>query len=309
MQTTEKIWMNGNFVAWDEARVHVLTHALNYGTGVFEGIRAYSTPKGTGVFRLTAHLERLRRSASLYEMELGYSVSEMAAAVHETIGVNGVDSCYVRPIVFRGYGPMGLYAMNNPVDVAVAVWPWGAYLGEDALEQGVRCKISSYRRYGPNTLPPAAKASGQYINSVLAKHEASRAGYDEAILLNEQGYLADGSGENVFVVRNGVLHTPPTSDSCLPGITRDSIMLIARELGYEVKEVNLVRTDLYFADEVFLCGTAAEVTPVASVDDQATGGRGPVTEELQRVFFDVVNGRDQRFGELLEFPITATVGS
>jgi branched-chain amino acid aminotransferase len=309
MQTTEKIWMNGNFVAWDEARVHVLTHALHYGTGVFEGIRAYSTPKGTGVFRLTAHLERLRRSASLYEMELGYSVSEMAAAVHETIGVNGVDSCYVRPIVFRGYGPMGLYAMNNPVDVAVAVWPWGAYLGEDALEQGVRCKISSYRRYGPNTLPPAAKASGQYINSVLAKHEASRAGYDEAILLNEQGYLADGSGENVFVVRNGVLHTPPTGDSCLPGITRDSIMLIARELGYEVKEVNLVRTDLYFADEVFLCGTAAEVTPVASVDDQATGGRGPVTEELQRVFFDVVNGRDQRFGELLEFPITATVGS
>jgi len=229
--------------------------------------------------------------------------------VHETIGVNGVDSCYVRPIVFRGYGPMGLYAMNNPVDVAVAVWPWGAYLGEDALEQGVRCKISSYRRYGPNTLPPAAKASGQYINSVLAKHEASRAGYDEAILLNEQGYLADGSGENVFVVRNGVLHTPPTSDSCLPGITRDSIMLIARELGYEVKEVNLVRTDLYFADEVFLCGTAAEVTPVASVDDQATGGRGPVTEELQRVFFDVVNGRDQRFGELLEFPVAATVGS
>ena len=309
MQTTEKIWMNGNFVAWDEARVHVLTHALHYGTGVFEGIRAYSTPKGTGVFRLTAHLERLRRSASLYEMELGYSVSEMAAAVHETIGVNGVDSCYVRPIVFRGYGPMGLYAMNNPVDVAVAVWPWGAYLGEDALEQGVRCKISSYRRYGPNTLPPAAKASGQYINSVLAKHEASRAGYDEAILLNEQGYLADGSGENVFVVRNGVLHTPPTSDSCLPGITRDSIMLIARELGYEVKEVNLVRTDLYFADEVFLCGTAAEVTPVASVDDQATGGRGPVTEELQRVFFDVVNGRDQRFGELLEFPVAATVGS
>jgi branched-chain amino acid aminotransferase len=309
MQTTEKIWMNGNFVAWDEARVHVLSHALHYGTGVFEGIRAYSTPKGTGVFRLTAHLERLRRSAALYEMELGYSVSEMAAAVHETIGVNGVDSCYVRPIVFRGYGPMGLYAMNNPVDVAVAVWPWGAYLGEDALEQGVRCKISSYRRYGPNTLPPAAKASGQYINSVLAKHEASRAGYDEAILLNEQGYLADGSGENVFVVRNGVLHTPPTSDSCLPGITRDSIMLIARELGYEVKEVNLVRTDLYFADEVFLCGPAAEVTPVASVDDQATGGRGPVTEELQRVFFDVVNGRDQRFGELLEFPVAATVGS
>jgi branched-chain amino acid aminotransferase len=309
MQTTEKIWMNGSFVAWDEARVHVLTHALHYGTGVFEGIRAYSTPRGTGVFRLTAHLERLRRSAALYEMELPFSVAEMASAVHETIGVNAIESCYVRPIVFRGYGPMGLYAMNNPVDVAVAVWPWGAYLGEDALEQGVRCKISSYRRYGPNTLPPAAKASGQYINSVLAKHEASRCGYDEAVLLNEQGYIADGSGENVFVVRDGVLHTPPTSDSCLPGITRDSVMRIARELGYEVREVNLVRTDLYFADEVFLCGTAAEVTPVASVDDQATGGRGPVTEQIQQVFFDVVNGRDQRFGDFLEFPVAATVGS
>jgi branched-chain amino acid aminotransferase len=309
METTEKIWMNGSFVAWDEARVHVLTHALHYGTGVFEGIRAYSTPRGTGVFRLTAHLERLRRSAALYEMELPFAVPEIAAAVHETIGSNGVESCYVRPIVFRGYGPMGLYAMNNPVDVAVAVWPWGAYLGEDALEQGVRCKISSYRRYGPNTLPPAAKASGQYINSVLAKHEASRCGYDEAILLNELGYVADGSGENVFVVRDGVLYTPPTADSCLPGITRDSIMLIARELGYEVREVNLVRTDLYFADEVFLCGTAAEVTPVASVDDQTTGGRGPVTEQIQRVFFDVVNGRDQRFGDFLEFPVAETVSS
>src|SRR6476660_7597132 len=299
MQATEKIWRNGSFIPWDDAQVHVLTHALHYSTGVFEGIRAYATPKGTAVFRLNAHLERLRRSAALYEMDLGLSTAELATAIHETIASNGVGSCYVRPIVFRGYGEMGLFALNNPVDVAIAVWPWGAYLGEDALETGVRCKVSSFRRYGPNTMPPAAKASGQYINSVLAKHEASRAGYDEAILLNEQGYLADGSGENVFVVRNGVLHTPPTSDSCLPGITRDSIMLIARELGYEVKEVNLVRTDLYFADEVFLCGTAAEVTPVASVDDQATGGRGPVTEELQRVFFDVVNGRDQRFGELL----------
>jgi branched-chain amino acid aminotransferase len=309
METTEKIWMNGSFVAWDEARVHVLTHALHYGTGVFEGIRAYATPKGTGVFRLTAHLERLRRSAALYEMDLGYSVPELSQAVHDTIGTNSVESCYVRPIVFRGYGPMGLYAMSNPVDVAIAVWPWGAYLGEEALENGVRCKISSYRRYGPNTLPPAAKASGQYINSVLAKHEASRCGYDEAILLNEHGSIADGSGENVFVVRDGVLHTPPTSDSCLPGITRDSVIRIARELGYEVREVTLVRTDLYFADEVFLCGTAAEVTPVASIDDQATGGRGPVTAHIQQVFFDVVNGREDRFGDFLEFPAAAAVTS
>jgi branched-chain amino acid aminotransferase len=191
--------------------------------------------------------------------------------------------------------------------VVVAVWPWGAYLGEDALEHGVRCKVSSYRRIGPNTLPPAAKASGQYINSVLAKLEASRCGYDEAILLNEHGSLADGSGENVFVVRDGVVHTPPTSDSCLPGITRSSLIRIATALGYEVREVPLVRTDLYFADEVFLCGTAAEVTPVASVDDHEIGGRGPVTKELQDVFFATVAGTDPRFGDMLEYPITAPV--
>jgi len=261
------------------------------------------------VFRLTAHLERLRRSAALYEMELGFTTEQLAAAVHETIASNGVDSCYIRPIVFRGYGEMGLYARNNPVDLAIAVWPWGAYLGEEALEQGVRCKISSYRRYGPNTLPPSAKASGQYINSVLAKHEASRGGYEEAILLNEQGFIADGSGENVFVVRDGVIHTPPVSDSCLPGITRDSMMRIATELGYEVREVSLVRTDLYYADEVFLCGTAAEVTPVASVDDQSCGGRGPVTAHLQRVFFDVVAGREERWREFLEYPAPAAVRS
>ena len=275
MQKTDKIWRNGSFVSWDDAQVHVLTHALHYGTGVFEGIRAYETPKGSAVFRLTDHLERLRRSASLYEMDLGYSVPELAAVIHETVALNEVPSCYVRPLVFRGYGEMGLDPRNNPVDVVVAVWPWGAYLGEDALEHGVRCKVSSYRRIGPNTLPPAAKASGQYINSVLAKLEASRCGYDEAILLNEHGSLADGSGENVFVVRDGVVHTPPTTDSCLPGITRSSLIRIATALGYEVREVPLVRTDLYFADEVFLCGTAAEVTPVASVDDHEIGGRGP----------------------------------
>jgi branched-chain amino acid aminotransferase len=307
MQSTEKIWRNGSFVSWDDAQVHVLTHALHYGTGVFEGIRAYSTPRGTGVFRLTSHLERLRRSAALYEMDLGIGIEELAAAVHETVSINGMDSCYVRPIVFRGYGEMGLFALRNPVDIAIAVWPWGAYLGEEALESGVRCKISSYRRYGPNTLPPAAKASGQYINSVLAKHEAARSGYDEAILLNEQGFLADGSGENVFVVRDGILHTPPTSDSCLPGITRDSVMHIATVLGYEVREVNLVRTDLYFADEAFLCGTAAEITPIASVDGQEIGGRGPVTKTIQDVFFDIVGGRDDRFEGFLEFPVSTPV--
>ena len=307
MQKTDKIWRNGSFVPWDDAQVHVLTHALHYGTGVFEGIRAYETPKGAAVFRLTDHLERLRRSAALYEMDLGYSVSELAAVVHETVAINEVPSCYVRPIAFRGYGEMGLDPRKNPVDIVVAVWPWGAYLGEEALEHGVRCKVSSIRRIGPNTLPPAAKASGQYINSVLAKLEASRCGYDEAILLNEHGSIADGSGENVFVVRDGVLHTPPTTDSCLPGITRSSLIRIATALGYEVREVPLVRTDLYFADEVFLCGTAAEVTPVASVDDHATGGRGPVTKELQDVFFATVAGTDARFGDMLEYPATAPV--
>ena len=242
-------------------------------------------------------------------MDLGLTQTELAAAVHETIAVNGVSSCYVRPIVYRGFGEMGLYALNNPVDISIAVWPWGAYLGEDALESGVRCKVSSYRRYGPNTMPPAAKASGQYINSVLAKHEATRSGYDEAILLNEQGFVADGSGENVFVVRDGVIYTPPTSDSCLPGITRESIVQIARSLGHEVRVATLVRTDLYFADEAFLCGTAAEVTPIASVDGQEIGGRGPVTKQIQDVFFATVEGRDERFSEFLEYPVTAPVGS
>jgi branched-chain amino acid aminotransferase len=302
MQTTEKIWRNGVLVPWEDAQVHVLTHALHYGTGVFEGIRAYDTERGAAVFRLTDHLRRLRRSAALYEMDIGYSVEELAAAVHETIAANRLSSCYVRPIVFRGYGPMGLYPGENPVEAFIAVWPWGAYLGEEALEHGVRCKVSSYRRIGPNTLPPTAKASGQYINSVLAKLETTRSGYDEAILLNEAGYVADGSGENVFVVRDGVLYTPPTTASCLPGITRDSVIRIARTLGYEVREVDLVRTDLYFGDEVFLCGTAAEVTPIASVDDHPTGGRGPVTKEIQDVFFSLVKGRDERFADFLEYP-------
>ena len=307
MQTTEKIWRNGSLVPWEQAQVHILTHALHYGTGVFEGIRAYETDRGTAVFRLSDHLDRLRRSAALYEMDLGYSAAELSAAVHDTIAQNSIGSCYIRPIVFRGYGPMGLYPGDNPVEVAIAVWPWGAYLGEEALEHGVRCKVSSFRRIGPNTLPPAAKATGQYINSVLAKLEASRCGYDEAILLNEHGSVADGSGENVFCVRDGVLYTPPTTASCLPGITRDSVIRMARTLGIEVREVELVRTDLYFADEVFLCGTAAEVTPVASVDDHETGGRGPITKQIQDVFFATVAGRDQRFGDMLDYPVAAAV--
>ena len=307
MNQADLIWMNGEFVAWEDAKVHVLTHGLHYGTGVFEGVRAYETPRGTGIFRHRDHIDRLFDSAAMYHMEIPYSKEEIRAATHETIARNGLRSCYIRPLVFRGAGPMGLYPKDNPVDVAIAVWPWGAYLGEAALEHGVSCKVSSFRRIGPNTLPPTAKATGQYINSVLAKLESSRAGFDEAILLNEEGYVADGSGENIFIVRDGVLHTPPTTASCLPGITRDTVIRIAHTLGYEVREVNLVRTDLYFADEAFLCGTAAEVTPVASVDGHEIGGRGPVTKAVQDTFFAIVAGRDERFADLLEYRIGAPV--
>ena len=254
MQESEKIWMNGELVDWHEAKIHVLSHALHYGSGVFEGIRAYATDRGPAVFRLREHLERLRRSGEVYFLELPYSTDELRAAVHETLAANELETCYVRPIVFRGYGEMGINPLNCPVDVVIAVWPWGAYLGEEALEHGVRVGISSWRRIGPNTVPAAAKASGQYLNSQLAKLEAMKSGYDEAILLNEQGYLADGSGENVFVIRDGVLATPPVTASCLPGITRDTVIRIGRELGHDVQERDVVRTDLYHADELFFCG-------------------------------------------------------
>jgi len=301
MQEAEKIWMDGGLVDWPEAKIHVLTHALHYGSGVFEGIRAYDTERGTGVFRLTDHLDRMRRSAELYYMEIPFSTAELADAVHQTIEVNGLPSCYVRPLVFRGYAELGINPLTCPVHVAIAVWPWGAYLGEAALESGVRAMISSWRRIGPNTVPAAAKATGQYLNSQLAKLEALKHGYDEAILLNEQGNVADGTGENVFVVHRGRILTPPTQASCLPGITRETVMRIAGELGYEVLEHDVTRTDLYFADEVFLTGTAAEVTPVASVDDHQIGP-GPVTRAVQSFFFDVVHGRSPLSAEYLEFP-------
>jgi branched-chain amino acid aminotransferase len=301
MQETEKIWMNGELVDWGEARVHVLSHALHYGSGVFEGIRAYSTDRGTAVFRLVDHLRRLQRSADVYYMPVPFSLEELRAATHETIAANGVSSCYVRPLVWRGYGELGVKPLHSPVDVAIAVWPWGAYLGEEALEHGVRVMISSWRRIGPNTVPATAKASGQYLNSQLAKLEAVKSGYDEALLLNEQGFVADGSGENVFVVRDGVLSTPPNTASCLPGITRDTVVRIARQLGYEVVERDLVRTELYHADEVFLTGTAAEVTPVRSVDDHEVGA-GPVTRAIQQEFFAVTGGRSPLSAEYLDYP-------
>jgi branched-chain amino acid aminotransferase len=299
----EKIWMNGELVGWQDATVHVLSHALHYGSGVFEGIRAYETARGPAVWHLDEHFARLERSAKLYYMDIPYSREALVQATKDVILANGLTSCYIRPIAYRGYGEMGVNPLEAAVDVTIAVWPWGAYLGEEALEQGVRIKISSWRRNGQNSLPAAAKANGQYINSVLAKVESLKAGYDEAIMLNEQGYITDGSGENVFVVRDGTLFTPPTQAGCLDGITRLSVITLARDLGYEVREENLVRTDLYNADECFFTGTAAEITPIREVDDRVVGEghRGPVTKELQGAFFAATKGENDRYPHWLTY--------
>ncbi|HEU4449936.1 MAG TPA: branched-chain amino acid transaminase [Gaiellaceae bacterium] len=301
MRETEKIWMNGELVDWADAKVHVGAHGLHYGSGVFEGIRCYETDAGPAVFRLTDHLERLHRSAGLLHMELPYGVEELRAACHELIGRNGLAECYLRPIAFYGYGELGVHPGTNPVDVVIMTWPWGAYLGEDALAKGIRAKVSSWKRVGPNTIPHAAKATGIYLNSMLAVIEATRAGYEEAILLTDDGYVADGSGENVFVVKDEVISTPDLSASILPGITRQAVVEIAQALGYAVHERQLIRSDLYVADELFMCGTAAEVTPVRSVDDHEIGAPGPVTKAIQDVFFAAVRGRDERFLRWLEY--------
>jgi branched-chain amino acid aminotransferase len=301
MQSTAKIWMNGELVDWGDATVHVGTHGLHYGSGVFEGIRAYDTPRGTAVFRLTEHMERLEASAKLLYMDLPYSAADLTAATWDLIGANGLPECYVRPIAFFGFGQLGVSARDNPVEVAIMSWPWGAYLGEDALRDGIRAKISSWKRIGPNVFPHVAKATGVYINSMLAVGEANRAGYDEAILMTDDGYVADGSGESIFVVRDGVVYTPDLSASILAGITRNSIIQIAQDLGHRVVEKQLIRTDLYLADEVFMCGTAAEVTPIREVDDQLVGPPGPVTLELQRAYLDTVHGRSERWAQWLEY--------
>ncbi len=309
MQEAEKIWMNGVLVDWADAKVHVLSHGLHYGSSVFEGIRAYDADGGTAVFRLNDHLARLERSAAQYFLEIPFPREELRQAVHAVIAVNGLGACYIRPIVMRGYGVMGLFPLDAPVDVGIAAWPWGAYLGEDGVRDGIDTKVSSWRRIGNNTIPATAKASGQYLNSILAKIETHKAGYAEAILLNEQGMVADGSGENIFVVRGGVISTPPVSASILEGITRASIMDIARAEGYDVVERDLARAELYSADEVFLTGTAAEVCPVRSVDDFVIGSPGAVTRRLQEVFEDAVHGRDDRWAHWLDYiPAAAPAG-
>ena len=304
IQATGKIWMDGEYVDWDEARVHILTPSLHYGWGVFEGIRAYETAGGgSAVFRLTEHMQRLFRSAKIYHMEPPVSLEGAVKVTKDLVAMNGIPTCYVRPIVYLGYGEIGLNPLTSPVRMAIASWPWGAYLGEDSFEAGVRAKISSWRRLDPNIIPPAAKATGQYLNSSLAKAEAVKAGYDEGILLNPNGYVTDGSGENVFLVRDGVLCTPPLAAGCLAGITRDSILQIADDEGIRVREGDLVRTDLYLADEAFFTGTAAEVVPIREVDDRVLGDPGPITRRLQEVFTAATRGRDERYRDWLE-PVT-----
>jgi branched-chain amino acid aminotransferase len=300
MAPAELIWMNGELVPWDEAKVHVLTHTLHYGTGVFEGIRAYETDRGPAIFRHGEHLERLRRSAALYYMEIPYQLEKLREATHELVVRNGLRTCYIRPIVFRGHGPMGLDPLQNPVDVSIAAWEWGAYLGEEGKQRGIRAKVSSWRRISPESLIPQAKACGQYLNSVLAKLEVSHAGYEEAILLDDKGNVCEGTGENVFLVKDGVIATPPPSASILDGITRKSVMEIARDLGVEVVERDIARAELALADEVFLTGTAAEVTPMREIDDIEIGPPGPITREIQRVFDDVLHGRAPRYAEWLD---------
>ncbi len=300
LDKTDKIWMDGELVDWDRAQIHVLTHTLHYGSGVFEGIRAYPTDRGPAVFRLTDHIRRLHRSARLFLIELPYSVEELVEATKETVRVNGVDSCYIRPIAFLGYGEMGLNPLSCVVNVAIAVWPWGTYLGDEGLKHGVRMKVSSWRRIDPNVNPVAAKGTGIYVNSSLAKVEALKAGYDEAILLNSQGFVAECTGENLFVVTDGVLVTPPLSSGALDGITRDSVITIARDLGVEVREENLLRSDLYLADEAFLTGTAAEVVPMRSVDDREIGEPGEVTRKIQEAYFAAVHGKEDRYKNWLE---------
>ena len=298
---TDKIWMDGTLVDWDEAKVHVLTHTLHYGSGVFEGIRAYATDRGPAVFRLTDHMRRLHDSASLLMMDIPFSVEELVEATKETIRVNGVESCYVRPIAFLGYGEMGLNPLPSPVQVSIAVWPWGTYLGDEGVKNGVRMKISTWRRMDPNINPVAAKGTGVYVNSSLAKVEALKGGYDEAILLNMSGTVSEATGENVFVVKDGVLLTPPLSAGALEGLTRDTVMTIARDLGVEVREQTLLRTDLYLADEAFLCGTAAEIVPMRSVDDREIGEPGEITRKIQEIYFAIVHGQVEKYADWLEY--------
>jgi branched-chain amino acid aminotransferase len=297
----DTIWMDGTLVPWADAKVHVLTHALHYGSGVFEGIRAYKTERGPAVLRLTEHLKRLARSAKLYYMPVPYGIEQLYDATFEVLESNKLDACYIRPLVFRGYGEMGLFPMNAPVQVVIAAWPWGTYLGDEGILHGVRAKTSSIQSLDHTALARAAKATGQYLNSILAKIEVLNAGYDEAIMLTEHGLVAEGSGENIFAIRGGVLMTPPPSDGVLEGITRDIVMNVARSEGIEVQERSLSRSDLVIADELFYTGTAAEIVPIREVDDHLIGEPGTITRHMQERFHGIIEGRDEEFGHYMEY--------
>jgi branched-chain amino acid aminotransferase len=302
VEKADLIWHNGEMVAWEDAKIHVLTHGLHYGTGVFEGERAYATDQGPGIFRHRDHLSRLLQSAELYYMPVPFTLDELRSATHELLRANRLQECYIRPIVYRGYGQMGLNPLDCEVSVSIAAWPWGAYLGEESKLTGIRAKVSSWRRISADSLIPHAKASGQYLNSVLAKIEATKAGYQESILLDSHGFVSEGSGENIFVVKGGRIITPPQTAGILDGISRASILTIAGDLGYEVVERNLVRAELFLADEVFMSGTAAELVPVREIDDHAIGEgtAGPITRELQRVFEAALHGREPRYADWLD---------
>ncbi len=301
MDPVDLIWKNGEFVPWAEAQTHVLSHGLHYGTGVFEGIRCYETERGPAVFRHTEHLERLEKSAELYYLELPYTAEQIRRATNELLIRNGLRSAYIRPLAYRGYGSLGLYAKDAPIDVIVAAFPWGAYLGEESAGRGIRAKVSSWRTLSGDSSIPHAKASGQYLNSILAKTESHNSGYDEAILLDQHGHVSEGSGENVFIVRDGVLITPGHTSAILDGITRNAIVQIARDLGYQVEERAIARAELYLADEVFLTGTAAELVPVREIDDHPLGEPGEITRVVQAKFQDALHGRAEEYLEWLDF--------
>lgn len=297
---TEKIWMNGELVDWDQAQIHVLTHSLHYGMGVFEGIRAYETADGPAVFRLTDHIVRLHNSAKIMMMDLPYSVDELVQATKDVVRASGLPSAYIRPIAYYGYGEMGLNTLPCSVDVAIACWPWGAYLGDDAVTKGVRMKISSWRRHDHNVMPPSAKTTGNYVNSSLAKVEALKAGYDEAIMLNLAGDVSECTGENIFASRGGVLITPPVSAGALEGLTQDTVMTIAADLGFESRFGDLSRSDLYTCEEMFVCGTAAEVSAVNSVDDRPIPCPGPMTRAIAEEYARTVRGQVDRYKDWVE---------
>lgn len=308
LKPTEKIWHNGRFINWDDAKIHVLSHVVSYGSSVFEGIRCYATESGPAIFRLPEHVRRLIDSAHIYRMDIPYDAQQLAEATVELVRLNNLDACYIRPIALRGYGDVGVLPFNNPIDTYLACWEWGKYLGEEALAQGVDVCVSSWSRMAPNTLPALAKAGANYMNSQLIRMEAAVNGYAEGIALDEAGYVSEGSGENIFVVRDGKIHTPPLGASVLPGITRDSIIKLAESMGIPIVETLVPREMLYIADEVFFSGTAAEVTPIRSVDRVTIGKghRGPITEVLQTEFFGIVHGtKPDRFGWLT--PVKAPV--